>query len=67
MSTDRKKTWLQCQECGTIYRVPYTIDMDKMYVVADCPHCGMVIGLNLGDEEDEIYAFYNVNVDPRPY
>ena len=68
MNTDGKKnyTWVQCQTCGRIYEVPYKIEVDELYVDADCPSCGDTKGLNLGDEE-ETYEFYNVNLDPRHY
>lgn len=62
-----KHTWVQCQICGEIIRLSYPIDMDKMYIAVDCPNCGITTGLNLGDDKDEIYNFYNVNVDPRYY
>lgn len=67
MSASRKKTWIQCQECGKIFYVPYMIKMEEMYVVVNCPRCGEVTGLNLGDDEDDVYALYNINVDPRCY
>ena len=69
MSTDGKNnfTRIQCQTCGQIYDVPYEVSIDKLYVMADCPECGIAIGLNLGNEEEDTYYFYNANLDPRYY
>lgn len=69
MEQGRKKrnTFIQCQTCGKIYLTPYEIEIDKLYIIADCPHCGMATGLNLGDKEEDVYEFYNINVDPRFY
>lgn len=63
----KKRTYVQCQTCGKIFQVPYAIEIDKMYIDAECSSCGKSTGLNLGDKEEEIYNFYNVNVDPRHY
>jgi hypothetical protein len=38
-----------------------------MYVAADCPHCGITTGLNLGDKEEDKYLYYNVVMDERYY
>ena len=62
-----KITHIQCQECGQIYEVPYAVEIDKLYVIADCPNCGMAKGLNLGNEKEDLYYFYNINLDPRCY
>lgn len=63
----KKTTYIQCQECGQIYEVPYEVEIDKLYVIADCPDCGIAKGLNLGNEKEDQYYFYNVNLDPRCY
>ena len=60
-------TWMQCQTCGAIYQVRQEIPIDKMYVGADCPHCGVTTGLNLGDKEEDKYLYYNVVMDERYY
>lgn len=63
----KKRTYVQCQTCGRIFQIPYTVEIDKLYIEAECSNCGESTGLNLGDQEEEIYNFYNVNVDPRFY
>lgn len=69
MDSGRKKknTFIQCQTCGKIYQIPYEIEIDKLYITAKCPGCGDTTGLNLGDKKEDIYEFYNVNLDPRYY
>lgn len=70
MSIDLKKKkccHIQCQTCGIIYTVQRNISFEEMYVKANCPNCGIVTGLNLGDNEDDVYVFMNENVDPRYY
>jgi len=69
VSTDgrTKNTFVQCQTCGQIFRVPYEVEIDKLYITAECPRCGQVQGLNLGDKAEDIYFYYNVNLDDRCY
>ena len=69
MCLDGKKqgNWIQCQNCGEIYRAPYTIEISKLYVEAQCPVCENDVGLNLGMEKDDLYYFYNANMDNRYY
>lgn len=69
MDSGRKKqnTFVQCQTCGEIYQIPYEVEIDKLYIEADCPKCGHQTGLNLGDKEEDIYFYYNVNLDNRYY
>lgn len=70
MSLDLKKKkccHIQCQTCGIIYIIQHNIPFEEMYVKANCPNCGVVTGLNLGDNEDDVNVFMNENVDPRYY
>ena len=69
MNTDRKKnaSWLQCQECGTVYIYPRKIPVEEIFIKANCPRCGMTTGLNLGDKEKDIYLYMNINLDYRMY
>lgn len=60
-------TYIQCQTCGEIYQIQRTVPIDKLYVVAECPVCGEVKGLNLGEDKEDIYYFYNTNLDYRHY
>lgn len=70
MSMDLKKKkccHIQCQVCGMIYTAQRNIPFEEMYVKANCPNCGIVTGLNLGDNEDDVYVYMNENIDPRYY
>lgn len=69
MSSEGKRncTYIQCQECGEIHMVPQGVDVDKLYVMTECPNCGATKGLNLGDKQETIYYYYNVNLDSRLY
>lgn len=63
----KKRTWVQCQDCGEIFQVPYAVEIDKLYITACCPNCGETRGLNLGDKKEDIYFYYNANLDIRHY
>lgn len=63
----KKSTWVQCQDCGEIFQIPYTISIDKLYVMTNCPNCGDAKALNLGNQKEDWYYFYNVNLDYRQY
>ena len=67
MNTDGKKkgNWLQCQECGTVYLFPHKIQVEEIFIKANCPMCGMTTGLNLGDKEEDVYLYMNENLDNR--
>ena len=68
MDSDGKKiTYIQCQTCGEIYRLPQVIAIDELYVEANCPVCGNDTGLNLGNNQDDLYYFINENFDYRYY
>ena len=64
MNTD---TWVQCTECGSIYRIPYPVDINKLYIMSYCNKCGSMIALNLSEDENEIYKYLDTNKDPRYY
>lgn len=63
----RQGNWIQCQSCGEIYRIPYTIEVSKLYVETQCPVCKSDMGLNIGTKKDDLYYFYNTNLDNRYY
>lgn len=63
----KKRTYVQCQTCGKIFQVPYAVEIDKLYIEAKCSNCGETTGLNLGEKEEEIYFYYNANLDERHY
>lgn len=63
----KKITYLQCQTCGEIYKIPYQVADDRLYVEANCPNCGVVTSLNLGSEKEDLYYYLNENFDCRYY
>lgn len=69
MNTDleRKTCWIQCRECGTVYTIPRKVQIEEAFIKANCPRCGITTGLNLGDNEDDIYLYMDINMDRRVY
>ena len=69
MSSEREKkvTYIQCQTCGEIYKISYSVRIDELYVQTHCPNCGLATGLNLGDKEEDLYFYLNENFDYRYY
>ena len=62
-----KGCWVQCQNCGHIYHIERYVPIDKLYITCECPKCDSSQGLNLGDNEDNIYLYYDANMDFRFY
>lgn len=69
MNTEGKKikTWVQCTGCGKIYQIPQRVSIEKLYIITNCSTCGITKVLNLGEQKEDIYYFYDVNTDPRYY
>lgn len=63
----KPKTWVQCTGCGKIYQIPQRVSTDRLYVMTNCSRCGVTKALNLGDNKDDIYYFYDINLDNRCY
>lgn len=61
------RTFLQCTNCGKIYRVNERISIETVYVDKYCPHCGHKRALNCGENEDDLYTLYNPGLDERYY
>ena len=60
-------TWVQCQSCGSIYKIARKLPTDALIVKAECPTCNGTTALNCGEEYDDIYLYYNPNLDSRYY
>ena len=60
-------TWIQCANCGKIYYIYRKVPIDKLYITSECARCGYDRGLNLGDKEENIYCYYDPNLDERYY
>ena len=68
MSAKKERgTWIQCANCGKIYHIEQEVSIDRTYVPAYCPRCEHEVGLNLGDNKDDLYLYMDVNVDQRYY
>lgn len=64
-TTKDQGTWIQCAHCGHIYYIEKSVPESKLYIQSECARCGCNKGLNCGSNEDEIYDFYNPNLDER--
>lgn len=65
----QEQWWLQCSVCGHIHKKKMIYDVeDDLYIEEICPRCrGKTRQLVCSEKEDDIYMYYNVNVDPRYY
>lgn len=66
----RDKEIFQCNCCGTIHKVDekYKPRGDGIYETLWCQKCGEhTRQLYCGDNMDEIYALYDVNIDGNYY
>lgn len=63
--------YVQCQVCGIVHKVQSketSISDDDLYTEVFCPKCrDGTQHLWCGEDETEIYVYYNLNVDPRYY
>ena len=66
-SEERQSTFVQCQSCGEIYQIAGNISIEKSIIQSMCPRCGEYVGLNCGDNENDIYLYMNPNLDERYY
>ena len=61
----KKKTFVQCTNCGKIYQISHSVDVEELYVTAYCKECESRMAINLGDKEEDIYLYMNPNLDER--
>ena len=60
--------WVQCQVCGALYKTKVHISEDDLYIEVHCPKCrDDTKHLYCGEDETEIYYYYNANLDQRYY
>ena len=63
-----KEVWMQCQCCGALYKKKIEYNIEDTYIQGECPKCrDETTNLICGENEDELYWWYNVNVDPQYY
>lgn len=63
----KKRTWIQCQNCGALYQIQQKLPVDAFYIDTECPECGYEVGLNCGENEEDVYELMNINLDDRFY
>ena len=66
MIREKETTCVQCQCCGYLYQIDTKIGLDISIVNSVCTRFGYERALNCGNEED-IYLYYNTNLDTRYY
>jgi hypothetical protein len=63
--------WVQCQSCGELHKIKQkdtSISDDDLYIRLHCPRCkDNTKHLWCGEDETEVYIYYNANLDPRYY
>ena len=61
--------WVQCQVCGEVHQIEIrNMSKDDLYIITRCPGCrDETKHLWCGENKEDIYMYYNVNVDPRFY
>lgn len=59
----------QCQVCGELHKTKiHNMSEDDLFIKEYCPRCrDETKHLWCGEDETEIYFYYNLNVDPRYY
>lgn len=63
-----KEVWMQCQFCGKLHKELIKYNIEDIYIKAQCPGCrDETVHLICSEDESEIYALYNANLDPRYY
>lgn len=68
MSEKSGSKYIQCTKCGHVYIIDEDLSLiDDMYVNTRCPRCKNKKGLNLGNDIDDYYELYNLNLDERYY
>ena len=66
MKYQDESTYVQCTDCGNIFRVKGKLNVDILYTKKYCPCCGqMHTVLNVGKDILDKYLFYNSTLDER--
>lgn len=63
-----KEGWFQCQTCGFLHRAEAIFELEELFIEMPCSCCKEDTShLWVGEENSEIYQYYNINIDPRYY
>ena len=65
VDTGKERAFIQCLNCGHIYIIERKISVSVSVVKSECPRCKWSKGLNCGNNEDDIYSFYDPGLDER--
>ena len=65
----KEEGWGQCQVCGALHKIKTKDASDEdLFIDEYCPRCrDGTKHLWCGEDETEIYYYYNANLDPRYY
>ena len=66
-SEEKEYTYIQCQNCGHLYTVDNKIPIFMSIINSKCPRCDKNVGLNCGNNKEDIYLYMNENLDWRYY
>ena len=61
--------WAQCQTCGYLHKIKtQNTSDDDLYIKEYCPKCrDGTKHIWCGENQEDIYIYYNANLDPRIY
>ena len=65
----KDRVYVQCQCCGEIHQTKvHSMSEDDLYIEEYCPKCrDETKHLLCGENKEDVYIYYNVNLDPRIY
>lgn len=65
----KEEGWVQCQVCGALHKIQMKdVSDEDLFIDEYCPRCrDGTPHLWCGEDETEIYYYYNANLDPRYY
>lgn len=67
MQGNRGTNYVQCTQCGCIYKIEKTLDENIIYIDSKCPDCANKRALNIGKDILDQYELYDVTLDSRYY
>lgn len=67
LNENKEGNFVQCRSCGHIYKIEASLPIDALIVEVTCPKCEHDYALNLGDDENDIYLYYDHTKDVRWY
>ena len=67
MQKSKDTSYVQCTQCGCIYKIKKTFDKSIIYIDSQCPACDNTRGLNIGKDILDQYELYDVTLDSRYY